>query len=119
MEYQIKSEYIKNKIKSKSFKNTRFRRYIHDLIFLEKQTPVNISPFGTAQYVLPRTAIGANQGAQVSFNIAVQALTSDVWDTLGSGTAGSRTITTKVKCQGALSGLIAETTITINEEFTR
>jgi len=91
----------------------------NDLLFIEKQTPVNISPFGTAQYVVPRTAIVANQGAQVSFNTAVQALTNDVWDTLGSGTVGSRTITTKVKCQGALSGLSAEVTVTISEEFAR
>lgn len=91
----------------------------NDLLYVEKQTPVSISPFGTAQYVIPRVAIGANQGAQVSFNVAVNALSNDVWDTLGTGTVGSRTITTKVKCQGALSGLVAESTITINEEFSR
>jgi hypothetical protein len=91
----------------------------NDLLFIEKQTPVSISPFGSAQYIIPRTAIGSNQGAQVSFNIAVQSLSSDVWDTLGIGTAGSRTISTKVKCQGALSGLSEEVTVTINEEFTR
>jgi len=91
----------------------------NDLLFIEKQTPVNLTPFGTAQYIIPRTAIGANQGAQVTFNIAVQALSSDLWSTLGIGTAGSRTITTKVKCQGALSGLTAEITVTISEEFTR
>lgn len=91
----------------------------NDLLFIEKQTPVNVSPFGTSQYIIPRTAIGANQGAQVTFNIAVQALSSDVWGTLGVGTVGSRTIITKVKCQGALSGLSAEITVTISEEFTR
>jgi len=91
----------------------------NDLLFVERQTPTNISPFGTAQYVIARTAVGANQGAQVAFNIAVQALTNDVWDTLGTGSTGSRTITAIVKCQGALSGLSAEITITLNEEFSR
>jgi len=91
----------------------------NDLMFIEKQTPVNITPFGTSQYIIPRTAIGSNQGAKVSFNVAVQALTNDVWTTLGKGTAGSRTITTKIKCQGALSGLISEVTVVISEEFTR
>lgn len=91
----------------------------NDLLFIEKQTPVNISPFGTAQYIIPRTAIGANQGAQASFNVAVQALSSEIWSTLGTGTVGSRTITTKVKCVGALSGLSQEVTVTLNEEFTR
>lgn len=91
----------------------------NDLLFLEQQTPVSITPFGTAQYILPRTSIGSNQGAQVSFNVAVQGLSSDIWSTLGVGTVGSRTITTKVRCQGALSGLSEEVTITINEEFSR
>lgn len=91
----------------------------NDLLFIEKQTPVGISPFGTAQYIIPRTAIAANQGAQVTFNVAVQALSSDVWSTLGTGTVGSRTITTKVKCIGTLSGLSKEITVTINEEFSR
>ena len=91
----------------------------NDLLFVEKQTPVNIAPFGTAQYVISRTAIGANQGAQASFNVAIQALSDDVWDILGKGTVGSRTISTKVRCQGTLSGLQAEVTVTINEEFSR
>ena len=91
----------------------------NDLLFVERQTPVNIAPFGTAQYILPRSAIVQNQGAQVSFSVAVQALSADVWTTLGAGTAGSRTISTKVKTQGALSGLNSEITITINEEFSR
>lgn len=91
----------------------------NDLIFVEKQTPVNITPFGTSQYVIPRTAIGANQGAIVSLNVAVQALTNDVWDVRGTGTLGSRTISTKIRCLGALSGLSAEITVTITEEFAR
>jgi hypothetical protein len=91
----------------------------NDLLFIEKQTPVSITPFGTAQYVIPRTAIGPDQGAQVRFNVAVQSLTSNIWDTLGTGTVGSRTITATVKCQGVISGLYEETTITINEEFSR
>lgn len=91
----------------------------NDLLFIEKQTPVSVSPFGTAQFIVPRTAIGPNQGAQVSLNVAVQSLSADVWATLGSGVAGNRVITTKIKAQGALSGLSSEITVTINEEFTR
>lgn len=91
----------------------------NDLLFLERQTPVNVTPQGQAQYIVPRTAIGANQGAQISFNVAVQSLSSDVWSTLGSGVVGARRITTKVKCQGTLSGLSAEVSITLTEEFSR
>ncbi len=91
----------------------------NDLLFIEGQTPVNISSTSTAQYIISRAALGANQGSVVRFNVAVQALTKEAWNTLGSGTAGSRTITTKVKCIGALSGLVAEATVVINEEFVR
>lgn len=91
----------------------------NDLLFIEKQTPVNITPFGTSQYVIPRTAVGANQGAQISFNIAVQALTNDVWDVLGQGTVGARTISTKVRAAGTLSGLSTDISVVISEEFTR
>ena len=90
-----------------------------DLMFIERQTPVSVTPFGTAQYIIPRTAINVNQGAQVQFNVAVQSLTNTIWDTLGVGTRSNRTITTKVKAQGALSGLATDITVTINEEFVR
>lgn len=89
------------------------------MLFIERQTPVSITPFGTAQYVIQRTAIGPNQGAQLAFNVAVQALTADVWSTLGVGTVGSRSISTKVQCKGALSGLVSEISVTISEEFSR
>jgi hypothetical protein len=91
----------------------------NDLLFVERQTPVNVTQYGTAQYVLAKTATGANQGSQVSFNVAVQALSSDLWTILGVGAVGTRTITTKVKAQGTLSGLSAEATITITEGFSR
>lgn len=91
----------------------------NDLLFLERATPVSIAPYGTAQYVLVRTAIGADQGAQVAFNVAVQSLTSDLWDYLGQGTKGSRTISATVRCKGLVSGLSQDITVTINEEFNR
>jgi hypothetical protein len=91
----------------------------HDLLYINNQTPINISPDNIAQYVLPRTAVQANQGAQINLNVAVQSLTNDIWSTQGTGTVGSRTITAKVKCIGALSGLNAEATVTIAEEFSR
>lgn len=91
----------------------------NDLLFIEKQTPVSISPFGTAQFVIPRTSIGVNQGAQVAFNIAVQSLSTDLWNTLGSGTKPNRTISTRVRAQGVISGLSKDVSITLSEEFTR
>lgn len=89
------------------------------LLYIQNQVPVNVSGYGTAQYVLPRTSIAANQGAQIAFALAVQALPNQVWSTFGIGTIGSRTISTTIRCFGSLSGLISEVAITINEEFTR
>jgi len=91
----------------------------NDLLFVDKESPTNVTQNGTAQYVIRRTATGANQGAQVNFNVAVQSLTSDIWSTLGQGSAPSRTISAKIKCKGAKSGLSAEVTVTINEGFSR
>ena len=91
----------------------------NDFLFIVNQTPVSLTPFGTSQYTLPRTAVNANQGAQVTFNAVVQSIPSNIWDAQGTGTKGSRTITTKVRCQGTLSGLVAEATVTISEEFVR
>lgn len=91
----------------------------NDLLYMSNQVPVNLTPSGIAQYVIPRTALAANQGAQVTFSIGVQSLANDLWATLGNGTVGSRSITTKARCQGALSGLVSDVTVTINEEFVR
>lgn len=90
-----------------------------DLLFIEKQTPVSVDPNGISFYIMPRTAINVSQGAQISFNVAVAALTSDLWSTLGSGTKPNRTITAKIRCTGINSGLSKDVTITLNEEFTR
>jgi hypothetical protein len=91
----------------------------NDLLYMQNQVPVNLTPYGIGQYVIPRSALAANQGAQVNFAVGVQSLPNDLWATLGKGAVGSRSITTKVRCAGALSGLSADVTITINEEFVR
>lgn len=91
----------------------------NDLLFVEKQTPVSITNYGTSQYILPRTSINSAQGAEISLSVAVQSIPSEVWAAVGSGVAGSRTIPTVVRCEGVLSGLSSEVNVTISEEFTR
>jgi len=91
----------------------------NDLLYMQNQAPVNISNYGIAQYVIPRTSLAANQGSQVTFNVGVQSLANDLWATLGVGSVGSRSIVTKARCQGALSGLTSDVTLTITEEFVR
>lgn len=93
----------------------------HDLIFIEDESVVDLTAYGTAIYVLPRDAqlIQANQGSQVTFKIRPQSINNLTWDTLGTGTAGSRTISTKIKATGLNSGLSTTVTIAIEEQFTR
>lgn len=93
----------------------------NDLLYLENQTPTDITPYGTAIYVLPRDSqlIQASQGSQVTFKIRPQSLSNTVWSTLGAGSAPRRTINTKVKCTGINSGLSHTISVVVNEEFTR
>lgn len=91
----------------------------NDLLFIEKNTPVSVSPNNVSSYIVARTAINVSQGAQVALNVAVASLTSTVWDTLGAGTKPNRTITTKVRATGLSSGLSKDISIVISEEFSR
>jgi hypothetical protein len=36
MDYEVKSQYIKRKIKGQSFRNARYRKFIQSLIFIER-----------------------------------------------------------------------------------
>lgn len=93
----------------------------NELLQVEDESPTDISSYGTAIYILARDSqlIQSTQGSQITFKIRPQSLSNATWDTLGNGTVGSRSITTKIKATGLNSGLSAEVTVTINEEFTR
>jgi hypothetical protein len=90
----------------------------NDLIFVSGETPVSITPYGTARYV-----ISAAQGRQTSaggteckFNVRVQTLTSEVFDNLvGSNVAPPRTITTQIVVTGQQSGLNVRIPVSIVE----
>lgn len=90
----------------------------NDLIFLSGETPVAITPFGTARYIIPaasgkKTAAG---GSECKFNIRVQTLTSEVFDILaGARTQGARTINTTVIVTGQQSGMNVQVPVTITE----
>ena len=93
----------------------------NDLLYIENQAPTDITPYGTAIYVIQRDAalIQASQGSQVTIKLRPQSLTNTIWNTLGQGTAPRRTISTKVRCRGINSGLNSVVSVVINEEFTR
>lgn len=93
----------------------------NDLLYVENNTPVEITPYGTAIYIIQRddALIQSSQGSQVSFKLRPQSLTSATWNTFGAGAAPSRTLSTKLKTTGINSGLSNTITIVISEEFTR
>lgn len=95
----------------------------NELLQVENESPVDISPYGTGIYILQRDAqlIQASQGSQLTFKVRPQSLSNSTWDALGvSGSAGAkRTISTKIKATGINSGLSAQVSITIQEEFNR
>ncbi len=96
---------------------------IHELLQIENEAPLDITPYGTAIYILQRDAalIQSSQGSQVTFKLRPQSLSSTSWDTYGvSGSVGAkRTMQTKAKAIGLQSGLSSEITVTIQEEFNR
>lgn len=95
----------------------------HELLQIEGEAPTDISPYGTAIYIIPRDAqlIQATLGSQTTFKVRPQSLSTITWTTLGvaASVGAKRDITTKVKCTGLNSGLSAVITVTINEEFNR
>lgn len=110
------------KVVPPEIQDTGFKIQVADtLLTVEDETPDDISSYGTALYVIPRDSnlIQSSQGAQITFKVRPQSLSNATWDLLGQGTVGSRTITTKVRAEGLNSGLSAEVTVTINEEFSR
>jgi hypothetical protein len=96
---------------------------LNEYLMVENEAPVDITPYGTAIYILQRDSqlIQSSQGSQVTFKVRPQSLSNSIWNVFGtSGSAGAkRTFSTKIKCTGLNSGLSAEIVATIQEEFNR
>lgn len=94
----------------------------NDLIFVSSEIPVSIAPFGTAKYIIPaaagrQTAAG---GTECKFNVRVQTLTTEAFDTLvGANIAKPRTISTTIVVVGQQSGMVARIPVSIVEFATR
>ena len=80
------------------------------------QVPISITPLGTSQYELLRDSESStSKGGKLTVAFQVKALSDDVWNTLGLGNVGSRTITAYARVSGLQSGLSYTYTITIEE----
>lgn len=90
----------------------------NDLLLVSSETPIAITPFGTARYILPaspgrQTAAG---GTECRFNVRVQTLTTEVFDTLvGTNVAKPRSISTTIVVTGQQSGMNVRIPVTIVE----
>lgn len=90
----------------------------NDLLFVSGETPVAITPFGTARYIVPASAgrLTAAGGTECKFNLRVQTLTTEAFDVLvGSTVARPRTISTTVVVTGQQSGMNVRVPISIVE----
>jgi len=87
----------------------------NDLIFLSNITPIAITPYGRARYIVPGTGKTAAGGTECKFNIRVQTLTTEIFDILASGQTSPRTIPTDVIVTGQQSGMNVKIPVTIQE----
>ena len=91
----------------------------NDLIFLSNVTPIAITPYGRARYIIPGTGKTSAGGTECKFNVRVQTLTSEVFDILvGASATKPRTITTDMIITGQQSGMNTKINVTIQEYTT-
>lgn len=90
----------------------------NDLLYVNDEIPVSITPFGTAKYIVSATpgrttSVG---GTECRVNVRVQTLTTEAFDILvGASVARPRSITTNLFVTGQQSGLTIKIPVTITE----
>ncbi len=90
----------------------------NDILFIFGVTPVSITPFGTARYIIPAVSgrVTAAGGTEVKFTVRVQSLTTEVFDVLvGASVAKPRSFTTNIIVTGQQSGMNVTVPCTITE----
>lgn len=90
----------------------------NDLLYIPREVPVSIQPFGTAKYILPAdpSVTTSANGTQCVFTLRVQTLSTEVFDILAGATASKpRTINTVVWAIGQQSGLAVQIPVSILE----
>lgn len=89
----------------------------NDLVFISNVTPISVTPYGRARYIIPGTGKTAAGGTECKFNLRVQTLTSEIFDVLyGPAQAGViRSINTTVIVTGQQSGMNVSIPVTIHE----
>lgn len=90
----------------------------NDLLFISEETPVSVTRFGTAKYIIPAAPgkITSAGGTECKFNVRVQTLTSEVFDVMvGSTVAKPRNLNANIIVTGQQSGMVIKIPVTITE----
>jgi hypothetical protein len=88
----------------------------NDLIFLSNVTPISITPYGRARYIMPGAGKTSAGGTECKFNVRVQTLTRELFDILvGPSTGTPRVITTNLIVTGQQSGMNLTIPVSITE----
>jgi hypothetical protein len=89
----------------------------NDILFLDTVTPVSITPYGRAKYIIPGTGKTSAGGTECRFTIRVQTLTTEIFDVLYGPKQGTTTrqISTTVVVTGQQSGMNAKVDVVISE----
>lgn len=90
----------------------------NDLLYINNEVPISITPFGTAHYIIP-AASGrqtAANGTQCVFTLRVQTLSTALFDILAGATATQpRTINATIRVEGQQSGMQVNIPVSILE----
>jgi hypothetical protein len=89
----------------------------NDLLFISNITPISITPYGRARYIIPGGKKTSSGGTQCEFTVRVQTLTSEIFSVLASGQTSPRQIPASIIVTGQQSGMNISIPVTI-EEFT-
>jgi len=87
----------------------------NDLLFISNVTPISITPYGRARYIIPGGSKTSAGGTNCKFNIRVQTLTTEIFDVLATGQIAPRTIPATIVVTGQQSGMNISIPVTIEE----
>lgn len=87
----------------------------NDLLFISNITPISITPYGRARYIIPGTGKTSAGGTECKFNVKVQTLTTEIFNVLAAGQVAPRQIPATVIVTGQQSGMNIAIPVTIAE----
>jgi len=87
----------------------------NDLLFVSNVTPISITPYGRARYIIPGSGKTSAGGTECKFNVRVQTLTTEIFNVLATTQVAPRQIPASVIVTGQQSGMNVSIPVTITE----